>query len=208
MLLASLSLPVMANDWTEARYDSERDIRVFTRKVKGSDLKAFHAVTHVESTLTGLVALLEDAPEAKDWVFKCRRMELLESVSPNEALYYMITDMPWPVKNRDSISRTLVTQDTETGVVRVDITAADGVMKAKKDLVRIREMDGYWQFTPKEDGRVEVIYEAHADPGGGLPSWLVNSFVVDAPMNTLRGLQDKIGKDKYQNASREYISNL
>ena len=63
-------------------------------------------------------------------------------------------------------------------------------------------------FTPLANGQVEVVYEAHADPGGGLPSWLVNSFVVDAPLNTLRGLREKIGKEVYQSASRAYISEI
>ncbi|MAR00138.1 MAG: hypothetical protein CMI00_06315 [Oceanospirillaceae bacterium] len=208
LALAGLALPAQAADWDEVRYDSDHDIRVFTRKVKGSDLKAFRAVTQVSSTLTGLVALLEDAPRAKDWVFKCREMTLVEAISPTEAIYYMITDMPWPVKNRDSISHSRVTQDAVTGTVRVDIDAADGYMGAKKGYVRIREMSGYWLFTPKENGRVEVIYEAHADPGGGLPSWLVNSFVVDAPLNTLRGLQDLIADETYQTAQRDYIKNI
>lgn len=205
LFLSLLPQTVSAGDWEEARYDKDEDIRVFTRKVKGSDFKAFRAVTRVNSTLTGLVALLEDAGVAKDWVFKCRSMELIESLSPTQSYYYMITDMPWPVKNRDSVSLASVTQNAETGQVRVDITAANDIKKSRKGYVRIQEMTGYWLFTPLADGQVEVIYEAHADPRGGLPSWLVNSFVVDAPLNTLRGLRKKIGNATYQSAHREYI---
>lgn len=208
LCLSLLPQTVWAGDWQEVRYDDKEDIRVFTQKMKGSEFKAFRAVTRVNSTLTGLVALLEDADAAKDWVFKCRRMELIESLSPTESYYYMITDMPWPVKNRDSISLAKVTQDAATGQVRVDIQAANGIKKSRKGYVRIREMSGYWLFTPLANGQVEVVYEAHADPGGGLPSWLVNSFVVDAPLNTLRGLREKIGKEVYQSASRAYISEI
>ena len=208
LCLSLLPQTVWAGDWQEVRYDDKEDIRVFTQKMKGSEFKAFRAVTRVNSTLTGLVALLEDADGAKDWVFKCRRMELIESLSPTESYYYMITDMPWPVKNRDSISLAKVTQDAATGQVRVDIQAANGIKKSRKGYVRIREMSGYWLFTPLANGQVEVVYEAHADPGGGLPSWLVNSFVVDAPLNTLRGLREKIGKEVYQSASRAYISEI
>lgn len=206
--LSLLPQTVSASDWQEVRYDKDEDIRVYTRKVKGSDFKAFRAVTRVNSTLTGLVALLEDADVAKDWVFKCRRMELIESVSPTQSYYYMITDMPWPVKNRDSVSLATVTQNADTGQVRVNITAANDIKKSKKGYVRIHEMTGYWLFTSLEAGLVEVIYEAHADPGGGLPSWLVNSFVVDAPLNTLRGLREKIGNEAYQSARREYIGEI
>ena len=36
---------------------------------------------------------------------------------------------------------------------------------------------------------MEVTYEVHTEPGGSVPSWLANSFVVDAPLQTLRGLR-------------------
>ena len=117
----------------------------------------------------------------------------------------MITNMPWPVKDRDSITETRVSQDQESLVVRVDMKARNDVFPSNDDFIRIREMNGYWLFTPKEGNQIEVIYEAHADPGGGLPSWLVNSFLVDAPLNTLRGFRQLIGEEIYQKADRAFI---
>lgn len=200
--------PVQADKaWSEAFYDGKEDIRVFTRKIEGSDMMAFRAITHIQSTLTATIALLEDADRAHKWVFSCKAMALIEQVSDTDALYYMVTDMPWPVSNRDSISQTHISQDSETKVVRVDISARNDVFPENDDHVRIREMSGFWQVSPQDNGLVEVIYEAHADPGGGLPSWLVNSFLVDAPLETLRGFRDLIGEDQYQTALREYIKN-
>lgn len=193
--------------WSEALYDEKEDIRVFTRKIEGSDMMAFRAITHIESTLTATIALLEDAERARKWVFSCKAMALIEQVSDTDALYYMVTDMPWPVSNRDSISQTHISQDSETKVVRVDISARNDVFPENDDHVRIREMSGFWQMTPQENGVIEIIYEAHADPGGGLPSWLVNSFLVDAPLETLRGFRDLIGEEQYQTSLRTYIKN-
>ena len=42
---------------------------------------------------------------------------------------------------------------------------------------------------PKGDNLTEVTYQVHTEPGGSVPSWLANSFVVDAPFNTLSGLR-------------------
>ena len=195
-----------AGDWKEATYDKDDDIRVYTRSVKDSDMNAFRAVTHVRSTLTAPIALLQDTDRTHDWVFNCKAMALIEELNDKEAVYYMVTEMPWPVKNRDSISQTTISQDPSTGVVRVDITARNDVFPENDDHIRIRRMDGYWQFAPQGDGVIEVTYEAHADPGGGLPSWLVNSFVVDAPLNTLRGFRKLISDEAYQTAQRPYIT--
>lgn len=206
VVLSALSFSVVAaDDWNEATYDEEDDIRVYTRHVEGSDTLAFKAITYVSGSLTAGVALLQDAPRTKDWVFNCKIMEEIELISDTQGIYYMITNMPWPVKDRDSITETRVSQDQESLVVRVDMKARNDVFPSNDDFIRIREMNGYWLFTPKEGNQIEVIYEAHADPGGGLPSWLVNSFLVDAPLNTLRGFRQLIGEEIYQKADRAFI---
>lgn len=206
VLLSALSFSVVAaDDWNEATYDKENDIRIFTRHVEGSDTLAFKAITHVTGRLTAGVALLQDAPRTKDWVFNCKIMEEIELISDTQGIYYMITNMPWPVKDRDSITETRVSQDQESLVVRVDMRARNDVFPSNDDFIRIKEMSGYWLFTPIEGNQIEVVYEAHADPGGGLPSWLVNSFLVDAPLNTLRGFRQLIGEEIYQKANRAFI---
>jgi len=206
VLLSALSFSVVAaDDWNEATYDKENDIRIFTRHVEGSDTLAFKAITHVTGRLTAGVALLQDAQSTKDWVFNCKITEEIELISDTQGIYYMITNMPWPVKDRDSITETRVSQDQESLVVRVDMKARNDVFPSNDDFIRIKEMSGYWLFTPIEGNQIEVVYEAHADPGGGLPSWLVNSFLVDAPLNTLRGFRQLIGEEIYQKANRAFI---
>mgnify|MGYP002718257558 CR=1 FL=1 len=54
---------------------------------------------------------------------------------------------------------------------------------------RVASLKGFWKFVPQGDGKVEVTYQVHTEPGGSVPSWLANSFVVEAPFNTLSGLR-------------------
>ena len=56
-------------------------------------------------------------------------------------------------------------------------------------LVRVSKFEGFWQMRPVGEGQVEVIYQAHTEPGGSLPAWLANSFVVDVPLHTLLALR-------------------
>jgi hypothetical protein len=58
----------------------------------------------------------------------------------------------------------------------------------QQGFVRVSRVKGFWQLKPYEGG-VEVVYQVHSDPGGSVPAWLANSFVVDAPFNTLINLR-------------------
>ena len=42
---------------------------------------------------------------------------------------------------------------------------------------------------PKGADQTEVTYQVHTEPGGSVPSWLANKFVVEAPFNTLKALK-------------------
>ena len=57
--------------------------------------------------------------------------------------------------------------------------------------VRVAEVSGFWKLEPKGVGEVEVTYQLHTEPGGSVPSWLANSFVVDAPFNTLKAMRER-----------------
>lgn len=63
-------------------------------------------------------------------------------------------------------------------------------LPAVEGYVRVTRVDGFWQFTPLDD-KTEVTYQVHMDPGGSVPSWLANKFVVEAPFNTLRALRER-----------------
>ncbi|MEK9713483.1 MAG: START domain-containing protein [Thalassolituus sp.] len=204
--VVTLAVPAWAGNWEEAKYDKDNDIRVFTRSVKGSDMKAFRGEMIMPSTLTAPIALLQDVDRAGEWVFNCRAMALIEELSDTQALYYTVTEMPWPVMNRDNISETNIVQDAETNAVTVTISARNDVFPENDDHVRIRELVATWTVEPLNDGLVRIVYEAHADPGGGLPSWLVNSFVVDAPLQTLRNMRKLLDDERYQLAQRDYIA--
>ncbi|MGH8352275.1 MAG: START domain-containing protein, partial [Pseudomonas sp.] len=55
-------------------------------------------------------------------------------------------------------------------------------------------VEGLWKLVPMGGGEVEVTYQVHSEPGGSVPSWLANSFVVDAPYNTLAALRARAEK--------------
>ena len=53
---------------------------------------------------------------------------------------------------------------------------------------------GKWVFTPLENGKTQVYHQFGGDPGGSIPAWIVNMFLVDGPYKTMLGLQETIAK--------------
>jgi hypothetical protein len=56
-------------------------------------------------------------------------------------------------------------------------------------MVRVRKGSGFWELEEDSIGNVKVIYQFHGEPGGEIPSWLANTFVVTHPFKVLENLK-------------------
>ena len=192
--------------WQLEAHDEDKDIKVFTREVAGSELKEFKGVTHIKADVNAFVALLKDDPQATSWMHNVIVFDVKERVSDEETLIYTVNEAPWPVTNRDTYIRSIMTADAN-GVVTSSIKAEPDYAEKNDDYVRMPSVNGAWTFTPQAEGMVEVVYQVHANPGGALPNWLVNSIVVETPMETLTNLHEKVQEEQYQNKTYAFIEN-
>lgn len=183
----------------------EKNIKVYTRKVEGTSFKEFKGVVTIKASLTSLVALVSDAVAAPDWVANCSETKVLEQISTQESYTYSLSKAPWPVADRDSIVHNVISQDKDTLVVTIKQTGKPDRIKEKKNITRVKRIEGVWQFTPKKDGNIEIVYQNLSDPGGAIPVWLVNASLVSQPYKTLLKLQKVVKRGKYQNATLEFI---
>lgn len=190
--------------WALEVHDEDKDIKVFTRTVGDSPLKEFKGVTNIKADVNAFVALLKDNTVATQWMHNVIEFTVVDTPSDVESLVYTVNHAPWPVTNRDAYIRSIMSAD-ENSVVTSTIIGEATYAEPNDDYIRMPELLGAWTFTPKEDGMVEVVYQVHANPGGSLPDWLVNSIVVETPMETLENLQEIITNEKYQNQSFAFI---
>ena len=49
-----------------------------------------------------------------------------------------------------------------------------------------------------------MVWLQHTEPGGVLPSWLVNNLLVDIPYKSLKTLESVAQQEQYQNGSITY----
>ena len=198
LLMATSLLPALAqNKWD---LKTEKDgIKVYSCEVPGSKIKAIKVTGEFDATPAELAAVVMDVNTATDWVDHLKSSVLIKRVSPNELYYYAEVSLPWPATNRDFVAHLTARQDPDTKVVLIDGPAVPGYMPEKKGLVRINNSIGKWVITPIGSNRVRVEYSLHVDPAGSLPSWLVNMFATDAPLQIFRNLRTELQKHGYKN---------
>ncbi len=192
ILLPGLLL-LLAGGWAHGetwRLVKDQDgIQVYLHKVAGSDYEAYRGVVTLDSDISTVLSLQDDVRASCEWIYRCREQKFIAH-DQTYAWIYSRFDAPWPVAPRDSVVRVATKRAADGSVVRLLHGAADRVPK-QDGFIRVSKLEGFWRFTPKEPGRVEVTYQVHTEPGGSVPSWLANSFVVDAPYETLSALRDR-----------------
>lgn len=196
-LISLLSLPAIAGEWELEKHDEAMDIKIYTRDIAGSELREFKGITHIKAPLSAFVALMKDEQEATRWYHEMADYKIVNAVSEQEVTSYSVNKTPWPITDRDSYIHSVISQDKASKVVTIALQGKPDFKPKSSGYVRMEDLKGAWTFTPQSGGKVEVVYQIHADPGGNLPKWLINSIVVDSPFNTLRNMRLMMGKKKY-----------
>ncbi|MBV7586765.1 START domain-containing protein [Pseudomonas sp. PDM33] len=189
LLALVLTAPALAHaqaaDWKLAK--DEDGVKVYLSEVPGSRYKSFRGVTLVKADVATLGHLQENLRVSCAWLYACAQMRLLKY--SDEAIWvYLDTKLPWPAAPRDLVLKVSTEETPDGGMIR-HLQAAPDYIPQVKDRIRVPSVSGTWQMVPKGPKLTEVTYEMRGEPGGSVPSWLANQFVVDAPFESLRMLK-------------------
>ncbi|MEQ9378819.1 MAG: START domain-containing protein [Imperialibacter sp.] len=188
-LFAFSVLPLTAQKIEKASWElvsSEKELSIYTRASDGSLIKEIQIVTTIESTMQRVTDLLSDVPNYKAWVYKCNDAKRIKTTSANDFHYYVETALPYPFSNRDLSIHSTQWWNKETGVYHSHSVAAANAVPEKKGIVRVTEFESKWEIRPRNDGRVDIVYTALANPGGEIPVWLVNLVITKGPLETMQ----------------------
>ncbi|HMG08002.1 MAG TPA: START domain-containing protein [Mucilaginibacter sp.] len=193
------------NEW---KLKTEKEgIKVYAGVVPDSKIKAVKAVGEYNATASELVALLMDIKTSPNWVYHVKSCKMINQVSPLELYYYLEISVPWPASNRDLVVHLKVSQDPDTKTITIDAPAVPGLVPVKKGIVRINESIGKWTITPLGTDQISVEYVVHVNPGGSVPSWLVNLFATDGPFEIFKHIRLELQKDAYKDTVLSYLKN-
>ena len=175
---------------------NEDGIRVFSKTVMDSRIKALKTTCEIKANLAQMVALLLDVEAAGQWICHTKSCSLLKKMSASELYYYTEVALPWPLSNRDFVTHMRVFQDPVTKIVTISTPAVPGVLAERAGIVRVNHSVGTWTLTPLGKENVNVEYTLQVDPGGIIPAYIVNAFAVQAPVLTIKKLRQILPKYK------------
>lgn len=181
--------------YSQANWKLQKDflgINVFTRSVDFSPLKEYKVSTVIKTPINSLIKILVNGDYLKEWNYRTTKSRLLGVGSGNKYLVYMYNDLPWPAKNRDHVSE-LKLEYINDSLVRINIKSKPDKIIKTKGVIRVINFSGFWLLEKTKIG-VKVTQQMYGDPGGYLPAFIVNSFIVDAPFSTFKKLKEHFEK--------------
>ncbi len=172
------------------------NIKIYTRTTTKSDIKEVRITTQIEGDLDDLLTLLDDVASFKSWLYRCTESKVLKTVAEGEYYYYNLTDFPFPLSDRDMVIHSKTWKVPGSNMVKTHSKAytKDDLYKEQAGIVRIKILEYSWTFTPLDNGMIDIDYEIFSDPGGALPSWVINMAVSKGPMETMLHLKKEMNR--------------
>lgn len=186
-------------DWYLAKETPSR--QTLTRSVEGSSVEAFQGRGVLAARLESVLAIFHDPEACRDWVHQCVVSRRHPGQEFRRAVVYGVNDFPWPADDRDYVLEAEL--DYEAGrqlaVIRYEVIESE-LEPANDDYIRIPMMSIRYQLRALSDRETEIIWVQHTDPGGLLPSWLLNMLLVDIPFESMERLEQLANQPRYARA--------
>ena len=190
-MVLAFTAPIYASEYPWQLKKTTEGISVYTRKVEGSAILEFKATMTIDAPLSKIIPIFEDE-KLTSWYYQCTHSELVKNEGPQDKIQYIVLHLPWPVAERDCVFRRSKSTDAKNSSISYSIQALPDFLPIKKDKIRVPMINAIWSFTPLPDGKTEIYFQQHTNPGGSIPSFLVNQMAVDTPFNSLKNLRQLI----------------
>ena len=185
---------VQADTWEKTL---EKDgITVYKKDSKKSDIQSLKAEGVIHASIDKITSILRDVDNSTKWVPNLLKRDLVKNISDTEAILYDVTDMPWPITDRDTIvhHKLSLTEDRKAAILNFSSTS-NKIKEKTSGNVRAKIHRGYLKFTPNGENTI-VEMSILVDPKGSIPSWAVNIVQVSMPYDFLKALDKFAGNHK------------
>ena len=196
--------PVGGQDVPWEFAQDKEGIKVYTRQPEGSRFKEFKGITEIKLSLHSAVAVLTDVNTMPEWVSDCESTSLIEK-KENKVIYHMIIGVPFPFDDRDMVQELNFMYDKVSGNMEITLGQNDKILDPIKGIVRMPVSVGTWKFEYMREDTYRVTFEYLSDPGGALPAWLVNSFLIRMPYKTLLNFKERVNYPQYKFVYFEWL---
>lgn len=167
----------------------EGNIKVYTRDVSHSSIKEVRIKAKFDIDMNAFIEVLNDVSSYNKWVYKCNNPKQIFLKNTNDICYYIQSDLPFPLSDRDLVVRSKQWRDEMNNSYHTHSVTMPNIVDEKDGIVRIQYYESFWNIHQGKDGFLYIDYRVITDPGGFLPAWLVNMAITQGPMKTMKNLE-------------------
>ena len=183
----SNSLLAQQDEWELKK--NKNSVKVWTRAVPGYSLKQYRAACLINADADSVFNFIIDFDKRTSWYSANTNCEVLHKSGNSEFIVYYVYAAPWPIDNRDIISKAMCNKEPD-GSYLIQHSAIANYIPREKNYVRIEKATGLWKIRQIDENTTEVFMEGKSNAGGDVPEWLANMFVEDNPFKSLTNLKE------------------
>lgn len=195
-LLIFISLLTSYNGYSQSDWTLQKEsdgIKVWVKDYPNSSFKQFKAITTITADINKIVSVLKDIERMDEWYDRIEHVELVQTISENEAIYILDFDLPWPVADRISAVRAKLSSNKKGTEIHIKTAYEDGIINNTEKIL-VDHIQSEWIIKSEGNNKVYILHKGYMDPEGSLPAWIANSGVIDGPIKTINGLQRMLPK--------------
>jgi hypothetical protein len=191
-----LSFGLMAQDGQWTLQKQQGSLSVFARPTSKGDYEVL-AKTQTTNSLASVLFLLDDVERAPKWIAHCKKVVLINK-DGNKRWVHSLFDAPWPLKDRDMVTYSLISRNPETNAIKIEVHNRGELLPDENNFVRMQNVYGQWLISAIEPGLTEVRYQGAGNPAGNIPQWLANKLLIDSTFTTFQNMQRLLSQPQYQ----------
>ncbi len=173
---------------------SKYDVEVYSKEISGYKVKAFRASGLIEGSVESVTKVVMDIESYVDWYPNCKVGEVLTGSTELEQFRRVEFKLPWPFDNRDAVNKLIVSNHSDSTWIEI-LNAVDYVPQLKR-VYRVGRTEGYWSIVKESETHTRLTYAAIGEPGG-IPTWIVNIFLFDSPLDAINNIREMVKKEPY-----------
>lgn len=172
-------------------------IKVYTRTPINSSIKELRILVDLEGDIDTLMKVVYDASNFGTWVYKCADSEIVPAPEGYSSAYAATSDFPFPMSDRELVAVSHQWYDDEGRLHARSISAPDAI-PLKPGIVRIKSYEANWVIEKIAENKIHIDYTSSVDPGGQIPTWVINLAITAGPIKTFEKLIKQVKKRSLQ----------
>ena len=178
------------SNWTIVK---EKDgIRLSSRPASSSQFNDIRVELDLPGNIEQLKNILLDVNHYKDWSYATKKSVLIRKLGVDKVIYFSEFEVPWPATNRYFYANIELKEDSVAHSLSVLALNLPNYLPVYKDLVEVTFTKGIWKVSTISNKSIHVDYILELNPGGSLPSWVINLFSSKGPMETFENIKQKM----------------